>query len=106
MKLALSVRNVILVGLVAPAHRAIPPTRALDLNKCVANLNINGAQQIVPDTQTSKLRTVSAFDSMNARRGSTSSPISLEIISSDAATTEIYTLSKRRTWGSIVVSQS
>ena len=43
---------------------------------------------------------------MNARRGSTCSPISVEKISSDAIASSICTRSRRRTAGSIVVSHS
>src|SRR5213075_1061580 len=41
--------------------------------------------------QTSRLRTPSAFDSMNARRGSTCSPMSVEKISSEATASSIRT---------------
>src|SRR5204863_5819759 len=51
-------------------------------------------------------RATSAFCSMNNRRGSTSSPISLVKISSAAIPSSICTLSRRRDCGSIVVSQS
>src|SRR6185503_13719258 len=55
---------------------------------------------------TSRFRTPSAFDSMKARRGSTSSPISLVKISSAVIVSSICTLSRRREPGSMVVSQS
>src|SRR5690606_12176831 len=48
----------------------------------------------------------SAWVSMNARRGSTSSPISVVKISSAAIASSIFTRSRRRTVGSIVVSHS
>ena len=48
----------------------------------------------------------SAWVSMNARRGSTSSPIRVVKISSAAMASSIYTRSRRRTVGSMVVSQS
>jgi Zn finger protein HypA/HybF involved in hydrogenase expression len=57
-------------------------------------------------TYTSRFRTPSAFDSMNARRGSTSSPISLVKISSAAMPSSICTLSRRRALVSMVVSHS
>jgi DNA-directed RNA polymerase subunit RPC12/RpoP len=47
-----------------------------------------------------------AFCSMKIRRGSTSSPMSLVNISSAAMPSSIWTLSRRRDWGSMVVSQS
>src|SRR5687767_1670387 len=55
---------------------------------------------------TSRFRTPSALDSMKARRGSTSSPINLVKISSAAMPSSIWTLSRRRVAGSMVVSQS
>src|SRR5438105_657855 len=58
------------------------------------------------ETYTSRFRTPSAFDSINARRGSTSSPISLVKISSAAMPSSICTFSSRRAATSIVVSQS
>ena len=49
--------------------------------------------------QTSRFLTPSALLSMNARRGSTSSPISVEKISSDVIASSICTRSRRRTLG-------
>ena len=54
----------------------------------------------------SRLRAPRAFDSMNARRGSTSSPISLVKISSAAIPSSTCTRRRRRAAGSIVVSHS
>ncbi|CFP65441.1 Uncharacterised protein [Bordetella pertussis] len=48
----------------------------------------------------------SACVSMNARRGSTSSPISVVKTSSAAMASSICTRSRRRTFGSIVVSHN
>src|SRR5258706_918307 len=58
------------------------------------------------EAYTSRFRTPSAFDSIKARRGSTSSPISLVKISSAAMPSSICTFSSRRMAGSMVVSQS
>ncbi len=56
--------------------------------------------------QTSIFRAYSAFDSMKARRGSTSSPIRVVNISSAAMASSICTRSRRRTVGSMVVSHN
>src|SRR5262249_35930731 len=58
------------------------------------------------ESYTSRFRTPSAFVSMKARRGSTSSPISLVKISSAAMPSSICTFSRRRAETSIVVSHS
>lgn len=52
------------------------------------------------------IRAFKALDSMKARRGSTSSPISVVKISSAAMASSIWTRNSRRALGSIVVSQS
>ncbi len=54
----------------------------------------------------SRFRTLSAFSSMNFRRGSTSSPMRVEKISSASYASSIFTCSSVRDSGSIVVSQS
>jgi len=56
--------------------------------------------------QTSKFPSHGALDSLNARRGSTSSPIRVVKIWSAPIASSICTRSSRRTFGSIVVSQS
>jgi hypothetical protein len=56
--------------------------------------------------QTSMLATRSALPSMKARRGSTSSPISIVKTRSASSASSSWTRSRRRTDGSIVVSQS
>src|ERR1051326_4470348 len=58
------------------------------------------------ESYTSRFRTPSAFVSMKARRGSTSSPISLVKISSAAMPSSICTFSRRRASMFMVVSQS
>src|SRR4030095_8531369 len=67
------------------------------------------AQQVVgvvvhdrPGYQTSRLRTPSALLSMNARRGSTCSPISVEKISSEPIASSICNLRRQRNRGVIV----
>ena len=65
--------------------------------------NRGAPKQIFLDVEVAHAERV---DSMNARRGSTCSPISVEKISSDVITSSICTRSSRRTCGSIVVSHS
>jgi hypothetical protein len=56
--------------------------------------------------QTSRFRTNLAFSSMNLRRGSTSSPISVSNSCDASRASSIVTLSSVRLGGSIVVSRS
>src|ERR1700722_19302174 len=56
--------------------------------------------------QMSRFDTCSAFFSMNSRRGSTASPISVVKISSAATASSMRTCSSRRVSGLMVVSQS
>src|SRR5262249_21729230 len=56
--------------------------------------------------QTSRFRTLSAFSSMDFRRGSTSSPISVEHVAAASCASSFYSGSSVRGSGSMVVSQS
>ena len=85
-----------------------PLIKNLPVLGCVVVLWLAQASRAAPrlTTQTSILATRSALLSMNWRRGSTSSPISMVNTRSASRASSSCTRSRRRTVGSIVVSQS
>ncbi len=76
-------------------------SRSCRLRPC-GDLNSRGAAT----PHTSRFDTSSAFLSMNSRRGSTSSPISVENSSLAACASSMRTCTSRRVSGLMVVSQS